>query len=347
MTFLPKKKKNPLVQRRKLAVLCVLVGLIGIGSIIWGLSALKPHPDQLLFSSNQRLYLVNTDGSQLEEVPIPELRIGEKATWSPDGNSITFSAYTDGQIYSFNLQNNNLRQLTSNPEETYIDPVWSPNGRYIGFVRIRQAGVKLYIFDLDNSQIFPIPDLALSPYDYSPSWSSDGSQIIYSAAADDDEYARIYLTDMDTRETRAMTSGYAEMPAWSPDNQQIAFVSDDEYGTNDVYLMDMRGQSPLNIANGKGWDWKPAWSPDGSYLAYIDNLQKIIVVSLETLSKTELSPYLANVQSLAWSPDSQSIAFVSYADGDNDIYVMRADGSDVRQLTFNKWDDRNPQWRPR
>ena len=35
----------------------------------------------------------------------------------------------------------------------------------------------------------------------------------------------------------------------------------------------------------------------------------------------------------AWSPDGRKIAFVSDRDGDRDIYVMDADGSNVERLT--------------
>ena len=45
-----------------------------------------------------------------------------------------------------------------------------------------------------------------------------------------------------------------------------------------------------------------------------------------------------------WSPSGQSIAFVSYLDGDADIYVMDADGSNQRRLTQNDTDDTSPSW---
>ena len=47
-----------------------------------------------------------------------------------------------------------------------------------------------------------------------------------------------------------------------------------------------------------------------------------------------------------WSPDSRRIAFASTRDGDNEIYVMNADGSNVTQLTHNSSRDFNPAWSP-
>ena len=48
----------------------------------------------------------------------------------------------------------------------------------------------------------------------------------------------------------------------------------------------------------------------------------------------------------AWSPDSTQIAFFSIRSGNNDIWVMDADGSNERQLTDDPEDDRRPTWSP-
>jgi Tol biopolymer transport system component/outer membrane protein OmpA-like peptidoglycan-associated protein len=48
----------------------------------------------------------------------------------------------------------------------------------------------------------------------------------------------------------------------------------------------------------------------------------------------------------AWSPDGSRIAFQSDRDGDPDVYVMNADGSDVRQLTNSPGFDGAPSWSP-
>ena len=48
----------------------------------------------------------------------------------------------------------------------------------------------------------------------------------------------------------------------------------------------------------------------------------------------------------AWSPDGRQIAFESDADGDREIYVMNADGSNVRQITHNTLWDEGPAWSP-
>ncbi len=48
----------------------------------------------------------------------------------------------------------------------------------------------------------------------------------------------------------------------------------------------------------------------------------------------------------SWSPDGKKIAFYSYRDGNHEIYVMNADGSEQKNLTNNPAYDGEPSWSP-
>ena len=45
-----------------------------------------------------------------------------------------------------------------------------------------------------------------------------------------------------------------------------------------------------------------------------------------------------------WSPNGRKIAFVSYLDGDSEIFVMRPDGAEQNRITNNEYDDFDPDW---
>jgi hypothetical protein len=53
-----------------------------------------------------------------------------------------------------------------------------------------------------------------------------------------------------------------------------------------------------------------------------------------------------DVQTPAWSPDGRKIAFVSDRDGNSEIYVIHADGSEQRNLTRQPASDSHPSWSP-
>ena len=87
------------------------------------------------------------------------------------------------------------------------------------------------------------------------------------------------------------------------------------------------------------------WSPDGSLIAFSserDGDWKIYIMNADLTGLREL----ASGFSPSWSPDGQFIVFASYREGNDELYVIGVDGSRETQLTFNDWDDNQPDWRP-
>jgi Tol biopolymer transport system component len=156
---------------------------------------------------------------------------------------------------------------------------------------------------------------------------------------------------------------------WSPDGEKIAFVGSGA-GNGVIYVMNADGSeqkrltSPLlGECDGRArWDGGPAWSPDGRAIAftrsYCDRRYSDIYVmnadgnEQRMLARNPARDYPAPPGSsgwpldLAWSPRGDEIAFVSRRDGNLEIYVMNADGSEQRRLTRNTVRDSNPVWSP-
>ena len=58
------------------------------------------------------------------------------------------------------------------------------------------------------------------------------------------------------------------LPSWSPTGESIAFSSDRDGGTFDVYVMDVKGGKPRNLTNSRADDAKPSWSTSGGHIAF-------------------------------------------------------------------------------
>jgi TolB protein len=144
-------------------------------------------------------------------------------------------------------------------------------------------------------------------------------------------------------------------PVWSPDGRRLAFVSD-RGGQAQLYLWEMgsaRNAQPLvpsRIAPG----YRPIWSPDGRYLAveFFRGTVEIYVIDTSCVRAdppcpiTRLSDTQTDDRFPVWSPDGERIAFVSWLDGDAEIYSVRRDGSDMRNLTRSSGWDVSPSWSP-
>ena len=64
------------------------------------------------------------------------------------------------------------------------------------------------------------------------------------------------------------------------------------------------------------------------------------------LSLIQSKPSSLDVQAPAWSPDGRTIVFVSWRDGNSEVYAMDANGSSPRNLTKNPAKDVQPAWSP-
>jgi len=138
----------------------------------------------------------------------------------------------------------------------------------------------------------------------------------------------------------------------------IAFVSDRD-GDYEIYLMEFPAtvdaqpveyQLTYNTAK----DSLPEWSPDGEKIAYAstrDGNWEIYVMDVEQalhaangIILQRLTNHESDDLSPVWSPDGTRIAFASERDGDWDIYVMDADGSNLYQLTNSPGIETKPSW---
>ncbi|MBA3867563.1 MAG: PD40 domain-containing protein [Anaerolineae bacterium] len=193
--------------------------------------------------------------------------------------------------------------------------------------------------------------------DYLTDYSPDGSKIVFAsdrAGVTPTFYTDIYVMNADGSNQQRLTnlSGYAGNPAWSPDGGQVAFSfkATTYYSLN---VMNADGSNLQTVYTNSGLNiGEPKWSPDGQRLIFdgsVDNFATSDIYTIH-LDGTQLVNVSNNAPALnlypSWSWDGSKIVFGSARDGNREIYVMNADGSNQINLSQNTADDRRPNWSP-
>ncbi len=173
-------------------------------------------------------------------------------SWSPDGTRIVFTGYDGGlsDLFVVNQDGSDLQRLT-NDKYAAFHPVWSPDGKTIAFSTDRGPETNFDQLKYGNFRI------------------------------------ALYHLDSGNVEVLDQMQGRNSSPQWSPDGNQIAFVSDRD-GVSNIYMYDLTNRSLSQITN------------------FYTGVQGII----------PLAPVLS------WARDVDRLAFVYYEDSNYDVYTL-------------------------
>jgi Tol biopolymer transport system component len=244
---------------------------------------------------------------------------------SPDGTRLVVSERTGRgnpddrtSLVVWQADGTNPRRIFRG-DASVMGPQWSADGRRIVFgagsyfLGRKGQPAQIMIVGADGSDPRPLPTGAGNAG--FPSWSPDGTQVVYRFWGDTAGGLRI--VNVTGGGVRTLTTDYDNFPMWSPKGDRIAF-SRLAHGNFDIYSIRPDGTDLRRLTDAEGNDSHPAWSPDGEHILF----------SSSRFGFKDEAPLFDIPQPYG------------------ELFIMKADGSDQRALTDNKWEEGTPSWVP-
>jgi Tol biopolymer transport system component len=299
-------------------------------------------PGSIAFASNRgntiHIYTIKPDGTDIRSTSSDNRTVDGLPRWSPDGSKIAFSSDKSGnfQIWTMNADGSDRKKLTNLPGRSAL-PRWSPDGAKIVFTSevLSKEGdlyLEIFVMNADGGDVRQLTDGSTWPVHEEPEPAP---------AIDDHSHGGKVV--------------WNSVPAWSPDSSKILFASnrDADAVSPILYIMNADGSDQRKFGLIIGVDGsEPDWSPVTNKIVCVRGTAAkgdIWVMDASspfpTLTARKITENIDDNRNQVWSPDGTQIVFVSDANSNKDIYIMNADGTNVRRLTDGKSTNLNPAWR--
>ena len=267
------------------------------------------------------------------------------------GTHIYFASNRTGhkEIWAMDYDGSNQHRLT-HFDFIATSPAVSPDGSRLMCTAYAGEGkpARIYLYSLD-----PFRQLAFvnpgGSYSAHSSFTPDGKQVLFDGASGDGY--DIYLAGIDGSGAHVIRSAKEPevQPVMNPKNSNLIAFTSGRGGTPQIYTMDAAGGSLTRVTNGIGEAHNPAWGPDGAHIAFAwtqgfapGNLN-IFIIDVANGNYVQLTHGEGKNENPSWAPDGQHIAFSSTRTGQEQIWTMLANGTELKQLT-TAGTNANPAW---
>jgi Tol biopolymer transport system component len=327
--------------------------------------SLSPDGDNVVYASreagNWDICLKRVGGERVINLTEDSPADDTQPAFSPDGEQIVFrSERSGGGIFVMGATGESVKRLT----DFGYNPVWSPDGEEIlcATESVVQPHNRYTISQLWAVNVASGEKRLVTEGDaVQAHWSPHGHRIAYWALPDEGGQRDVWTIPADGGEAVPVTNDtYVDWnPVWSPDGNYL-YLSSDRGGSMNLWRVPIEEESgdvlgePQPVTTGASASRHHlSVSRDGRRISYVElvetaNLEKVAFDP--SAGTTEGQPFsITRGSRKAYHPDSSHdgewLTFFSWTEQE-DICLIRTDGTDRRQLTDDLNKDRFPRWSP-
>ncbi|HSG16810.1 MAG TPA: transporter [Anaerolineae bacterium] len=257
----------------------------------------------------------------------------EAPNWTKDGRYLIYNSL--GRLFTYELVSGAIKEIdTGFAIDCNNDHVLSPDNKQIAISHFTNEDATSRIYLVPFTGGAPVLVTEKGP-SYLHGWSPDGRQLAY--CAERGGQYDIYTISVEGGAETQLTNlpGLDDGPEYSPDGNYIWFNST-RTGLMQLWRMKADGSEQMQRVDEDANCWFPHVSPDGRWLVYIAydrddvapddhpanrhvELRLVPATGGESRTIVKLFGGQGTINVNSWSPDSRTIAFVSYRVGYNNV----------------------------
>lgn len=306
----------------------------------------------------REVYLVQANGSK--EKRFTDNKFADyNGPFSPDGKALVVMRVEGEEgphkLYYWPLDGAEPKRL--GPETSRLRfPNFTPDGKFIYFESSGSKESPAHFCDIFRVDIGGKKFEKLTNNDegnFEPAVSPRGDVVMHISSRD--RVAELYAMKLDGKSPLRLTN--TPRDEWggkfSPDGSKIAFISDRE-GAERIWLKDFPDGPEKRLTQrspaSRIVEDKITWAPSGKTIAYVlaipDTPSAVVLFDLETGKEITLRGPVGSTNDPSWSSDGKHLAVTVTQGKEQQIWIVRADGTAWMKLTTSSGGNWNPIWSP-